>query len=369
MKYSFIPILVVLLTACSSSSKKEDPMEGMDMGQKQNVDAIVLNEQQMVLGNIQVDTIHNGIISDRTILTATLNIDQTKINTISSRVMGRIERLYFKNLGDFVRKGDKVMDIYSEELNTAKQEYLLALEKRDKINNPLIDFTAVVQSAKNKLLLWGVTEEQIKELERSKNTSVVTSFYSLYSGFIISLQNREGEYTPEGGMILKLANLSTLWAEAQVYSSQMSIIKGVNTATVLFPDIPGFEVKGDIQFVNPEITQQTRLNLLRVTIPNADNRLKPGMPAYVYLKAAESISLTLPSDAVIRNANSNVVWVQTAYRTFEGKMVQLGLQEDDRVQILSGLKDGDVVVTSGAYLINSESAFKKGGNVMEGMKM
>ena len=108
---------------------------------------------------------------------------------------------------------------------------------------------------------------------------------------------------------------------------------------------------------------------MRVIIPNPGNRLKPAMPAYVYLDGAVSNSLTLPSDAVIRYAHNNIVWVQTAHYTFESRMVTLGLYEKDRVQILSGLKSGDVVVTSGAYLINSESAFKKGGNTMEGMKM
>lgn len=375
MQKIFLAVILMVAAACGPKEnsmqdmKGMEGMEGMEMGHQHSADAIMLNEQQMILGNIQVDTIHITPISDRTILTATLNIDQTKINTISARVVARIERLYFKNLGDYIKKGDKVMDIYSEELNNAKQEYLLALAKADKIRNPLIDFTAIVQSAKNKLLLWGVTEAQIEELERSQSTSEVTGFISPYSGFITALESREGEYVPEGEMVLKLADLSSLWAEAQVYASRLATLRNITSATVLFPDIPNLEVKGKVEFLNPEVTRQTRLALLRVTIPNPGNRLKPGMPAYVYLNGAVSHSLTLPTDAVMRYATSNIVWVQTGYRTFESRMVEIGLQENDRVQILSGLKSGDVVVTSGAYLINSESAFKKGGNAMEGMKM
>lgn len=372
MKTLFIATVLLVVTACGSSPRKKNAMQdmaGMETGHPHNADAIILNEQQMILGNIQVDTIRNSQISERTMLTATLTIDQTKINTINARVMARIERLYFKNLGDYVRKGDKVMDLYSEELNNAKQEYLLALEKAGTISNPLIDFTAIVQSAKSKLLLWGVTEAQIRELERSNGTSQVTGFISPYSGFITALESREGEYVPEGEMVFKLADLSSLWAEAQVYASRMATVRHIISATVLFPDIPNLEVKGKVEFINPEVTRQTRLALLRVIIPNPGNRLKPGMPAYVYLDGAVSNSLTLPSDAVIRYAHNNIVWVQTAHYTFESRMVTLGLYEKDRVQILSGLKSGDVVVTSGAYLINSESAFKKGGNTMEGMKM
>lgn len=369
-KYLHIGLLAMVLAACNGSAKKEDSMAGMDMTMGQmNPDAIMLTEQQMLLSNIQVDTVRSGVISDRTILTATLNIDQTKINTIPSRVMGRIEKLYFKNPGDYIHRGDRVMDIYSEELNNDKQEYLLALEKKDKISSPLIDIEQIVESAKNKLLLWGLSESQIKELERTKSRSVETGFYSSYSGYITSLETREGEYIPEGGTVLRLAELSTLWAEAQVYSSQMSVINDVKTATVQFPDVPNLEIKGTVQFVNPELSEQTRINLMRVTISNRDNRLKPGMPAYVFIKSKETTSLVLPSDAVIRNADNAVVWVQTGKRMFERRMVEIGRQEEGHVQILSGIKEGDLVVTSGAYLINSESIFKKGGNAMEGMKM
>ena len=125
---------------------------------------VQLSEQQIKLGNISTDTIRSGMIGDQMVLTATLNADQRKINAVSARVMGRIERLYFKNMGDYVNKGDKLFDIYSEELNNAKQEYILALEKQKTLDNPLIDFTALLQSAKNKLLLWGLSDTQIQEI-------------------------------------------------------------------------------------------------------------------------------------------------------------------------------------------------------------
>ena len=135
-----------------------------------------LSEQQIQLGNILTDTIRSGMIGEQMVLTATLNTDERKINAVSARVMGRIERLYFKNLGDYVRKGDKLFDIYSEELNSAKQEYILALEKQKILDNSIIDFTALIQSAKNKLLLWGLSEAQIREIAVKKTTTPITTF-------------------------------------------------------------------------------------------------------------------------------------------------------------------------------------------------
>jgi Cu(I)/Ag(I) efflux system membrane fusion protein len=142
-------------------------------------------------------------------LTATLNIDETKSTTVSARISGRIERLYFKNQGDYIPKGARLYDLYSEELNNAKQEYILALEKQTTLDNAIIDFKQLVQSAKNKLLLWGMSEAQINELAKTKKTSTLTSFYSPAGGYITTLESHEGDYVTEGRTIVRLANLES----------------------------------------------------------------------------------------------------------------------------------------------------------------
>lgn len=330
---------------------------------------VQLSDQQIQLGNISTDTIRSGMIGDQMVLTATLNADQRNINAVSARVMGRIERLYFKNLGDYVSKGDKLFDIYSEELNNAKQEYILALEKQKTLDNPLIDFTSLLQSAKNKLLLWGLSETQIQEIAVRKTTTALTTFYSPVAGYITTLDIKEGEYAMEGGTIVRIADLSTLWAEAQVYTSQLSQIDNNAVASVQFPDLPGKQTIGKIEFMNPEINPQTRITLLRVNVANPGKLLKPGMPAYVTIKGKQVNTLTLPSDAVLRTGTGASVWVQTGNHTFKSRMVEIGMEDGERVEIKSGLQSGDIVVITGAYLLNSEFIFKKGANPMEGMKM
>lgn len=336
----------------------------------ENKDEILLSEQQIQLGNIHTDTIRSGTIGDQLVITATLNFDQMKASSVSSRVMGRVERLYFKNLGDYVKKGSPLYDLYSEELNNAKQEYLLVLDKKKVFaTETIIDFDQLLQSAENKLLLWGMTEGQIQELQRNKKATPTTIFYSTASGYITTLEIREGDYVMEGGTIVKLADLSSLWAEAQVYTSQLAAIDRNSIATVQLPDFDSREIKGRIEFVNPEINPDTRINLIRVSIPNPDNQLKPGMPAYVLLKSPQRKTLTLPIDAVIRDGKGATVWIKTANSTFKSLMVQTGLESDDRIEIKSGLKAGDVVVISGAYLLQSEYIFKKGVNPMSGHDM
>ena len=332
-------------------------------------DELQLSEQQVQLGNIRVDTISSDMIGDKMILTATLNTDQMKTTSVSAKVMGRIDRLYFRNVGDFVRKGDRIFDLYSEELNNARQEYQLALEKRKTLDNSIIDFDQLVRSAKTKLRLWGLSESQIKELEASDKISEHTSFYSPFSGYITSLDALEGQYIMEGGTVLRLADLSTLWAEAQVYVSQLAQVDPQSVAEVQFPDFPGKSAKGRIDFVNPEINPETRITLLRVSIPNAENQLKPGMSAYLLLEGKQHQSLTLPMDAVIQESKGATVWLQTGKNTFKSRMVEIGMEDNGRIEIRNGLKPGDIIVISGAYLLNSEYIFKKGTNPMEGHDM
>lgn len=333
----------------------------------ENKDELQLSEQQIQLGNIQTDTIRNGTIGDQLVLTATLNFDQMKSASVSSRVMGRVERLFYKNLGDYVKKGSALYEIYSEDLNNAKQEYILALDKKKVFaDESVIDFDQLIQSARNKLLLWGLSEAQIAELTQSKKVTPTTTFYSTAGGYITQLDIREGDYIMEGGTIIKLADLSALWAEAQVYTSQMAEINSNSVAIVQLPDFDNKEIKGKIEFVNPEINPDTRINLIRVSIPNPGNQLKPGMPAYVLLKSPQRTSLTLPIDAVIRDGKGATVWVQTGKNTFKSLMVQVGMESGDRIEIKSGLKEGDIVVLTGAYLLHSEYVFKKGADPMAG---
>jgi len=387
MKYFLAAVMLIILGSCTTkkvdSTKVTDtyytcsmhpqimeenpgkcPICGMNLiavkkNQQLADGGIVLSDQQIQLGNIRMDTIGINKIGNSVVLNATLTIDESKSKVISSRMAGRIDKLYFKSAGDYVKKGDRLYDIYSEALNNAKQEYILALEKEKVLDHSIIDFKQLVQSAKEKLLLWGMTPGQIALLAESKQSSPLTSFYSPASGTITTFESHEGEYISEGGTILRLSDLSELWAEAQVYTSQLSDIDAKGTVKVQIPFL-GKEVPGHIELINPEINPDTRINLIRVAISNEKGDLKPGMSAYVTIKNRENKSLTLPVDALIRNENNSIVWLQAGKNTFKPAMVETGKEDNYQIEILNGLKEGDIIVTSGAYLLNSEYIFKKG---------
>lgn len=342
------------------------PLTAIKKSSIENSDDITLSDQQIQLGNIKVDTIGKAGMENQLEFTGVLNLNAAQTATVSARIMGRIEKLYVKTTGDYISKGAPLYEIYSEELNNAKQEYIAALQRRTLFKEQsVINFEDLIESARNKLRLWGMTDGQVRALETVEKAPTRTTFYSSESGFVTSLGVTEGGYVMEGGIIVELANLSTLWAEAQVYTSQLYSIPANATARVRINEF-GMEMQGKVEFSNPEISTDTRINLLRVVIPNKENKLRPGMPVLVTVQTARRNSLALPTDAIIREANGATVWLLTGPNKFRSKMVTLGTEGNGMAEITSGLAAGDVVVTSGTYLLHSEYTFKKGTDPMAG---
>ncbi|MDP4252908.1 MAG: efflux RND transporter periplasmic adaptor subunit [Bacteroidota bacterium] len=364
-------LTAVVLSSCKPAPRNPPPASGNPppAPAKGANDEIHLNDRQILLGNIQLDTISSGTIGDKLVLTGTLNFNLQRLSTVSTRVEGRVETLYVKKTGDFVHKGDKLYDLYSEPLNSAKQEYKTALQQQKTIGNSLINYAAIVESARTKLLLWGMTRAQIVDLETAARVPTVTTFYSPEDGYVTAVNIQEGGYAMEGVPIIQLADLSTLWAEAQVYTTQLASMSKGQRVVVRVPDLGDLTIPGRIDFINPEINPDTRIDLVRVTVRNTDNRLHPGMPVYIVSGETRHHAITIPTNAVLTDSKGTTVWVQTRPGVFVVRMVLTGITSEDSTEIVSGLAPGDVVVSSGAYLINSEYIFENGTNAMEGMKM
>ena len=164
---------------------------------------------------------------------------------------------------------------------------------------------------------------------------------------------------------MQVTDLSTLWAEAQVYSSHLYQIPPNARAAVHISAL-GLDLQGRVEFSNPEIEADTRINLLRVEVPNSGNKLRPGMAVLVKIRSADTHALALPTDAIIRDANGATVWIQTGDNRYRSKMVKTGLESNGMTEITSGLEPGDTVVTSGTYLLHSEFIFKRGTDPMAG---
>ena len=286
-----------------------------------------------------------------------------------NKISSSFEKLYFKTTGDYISKGQPLYEVYSEDLNIVIREMLLAAEQKRTLKSNEVDMDKILQSAKNKLSLYGLTEEQIKQIEISTTQPYTVKILSKTDGVIYSIDTKEGSYVMEGGDVFHLADFSTVWVEAQVYSDYMNEIKEGMEAKVMFPAFSGKEFFGQLSFVNPELNPSSKINIIRVEIPNANGDIKPGMQAYLSLLLKQKSVLSLPTDAVIKDGKGSTVWLKTGHNKFKSIMVHTGLEANGYTEILHGLTKGDIVIITGAYLLNSEYIFKNGTNPMEGHDM
>lgn len=341
------------------------PICGMDLVafDKNNVDeSLLLSESQQALANVTTTTIGTSELSSFTQLNGRLAINPQATEYVSSRVAGRIEVLYVKETGVQVRAGQPLYKIYSEQLATLQQEYLVSEAQAAAFPEDK-QFQQILQAARQKLLLYDMTEAQLRRISSSRKTDPYVTYFAPISGVVAELTVLEGQYIGEGGTIMRLESYSNLWVEADVYPSEGGNVKVGQQVQVI---IPGWEDQPQnmtIQFITPALQTGSQVMQVRGTIPNPNLQWQPGLQAFVRLPSKSGgKSLTLPVDAVIREERGMHVWVETEKGKYVPQKVTTGMETADQVEITSGLEAGDKVVVTGAYLLYSEFILKKGKN-------
>jgi len=334
-------------------------------------DRITLTAAQIQLAGIETDIVRQENTGSEKTLTGTVTTDENTAEELSARTAGRIQQLFVRTTGEKIAVGQAVYSIYSEDLQEAEKEYLLALQQQKVLHNPDVDYRQLIASAENKLQLWGLSAAQIRAVAASGKVSATINVLSKVSGTVSDIAVHEGDYVTEGMTILKTQSLNNLWVQAQLYASESGTFKENEAVSVSFPDLGGKVMDGKVEFVNPELSDDSKVDLVRVSIPNPQGLVQPGMLAYISASASGSKSLAVPASAIITNSNGQLVWIKNSDGSFSRKEITSGSGNTDYVPVLSGLKAGDVVVTNGVYLLNSEYLFKNGNdnNSMKNMKM
>ena len=344
------------------------PICGMDLV-KMNAStgangSIMLSESQIKLANITTMLTRFESMGENTILTGRLMVNEEQTEVISSRVQGRIEKLYFKEVGQRVVRGEKLYEIYSEPLLTLQQEYLLALRQFEELKEKR--YESFLKASERKLGLFGMTKEQVGELAKRKKADSRITFLAPVSGIITRTDATEGQYVSEGGSLYRIEKLDQVWVEAELYQGESSLVK---TGDVVRVQISGFEnmpVEGKVTFLSPEYRQGSQIILLRAVIANPNREFLPGAQANVILSHSEKKAIALSVDAVIRDANGSHVWILQEDGAFRPRMVKTGLENFEKVEITEGLEEKENAVITGAYLLYGELVLKKGGGPMAG---
>jgi multidrug efflux pump subunit AcrA (membrane-fusion protein)/rubrerythrin len=313
--------------------------------------------------NIQTATVTRGPLRHLVRTVAAIEYSEASLADVTTKFKGWVEKLYVDTTGQLVMKGDPLFEIYSPELYSAQREYLLGLEGT---NTP--GGSALKASALTKLKFFDISDEQIAELERTREPSKTLRILSPQDGFVIEKAVVGGQLADAGTKLYRLADLGLVWVQAQVYEQDLPYVKLGQEATVTISYLPDREFRGRVTYVYPSVDERTRTARVRMEFHNPGYFLKPGMFATVQvLSELAPSALLVPNMAVLRSGEKNTVFIAREGGKFEPRTVTLGPQaENNTYQVLSGLDDGDRVVTSGQFLLDSESQLREAIQKMNG---
>ncbi len=285
--------------------------------------------------------------------------DETRTVQVSPKTSGWIEKLYVNFKGKFVEKGQPLFEIYSPDLVAAQEEYLVAYRNLNRLSSK--SSKNLLGSALRRLRYFDVPESEIHEIEKSGIVKKSLKINSPFSGFVIQKNVEEGVFVKAGTMVFRIADLSRVWVEAHIYEYELPWVQEGQGAEMALSYLPGKVFSGKVTYVYPYLQPKTRDVVIRLEFKNPDMELKPDMYADVRIKSVtKGDGLIIPSEAVIRSGERNIVFVMLEEGKFVPRDVILGRSLDGgRIEILAGLVEGEPVVISGQFLLDSESKLKE----------
>ncbi|HSM05319.1 MAG TPA: efflux RND transporter periplasmic adaptor subunit [Longimicrobiales bacterium] len=288
----------------------------------------------------------------------TVAYDETSLATVNPRIEGWVETLYVDFTGAPVRAGQAMLAIYSPALVTAQEELVLAMglladaapgRARDNAE-------ALVESAQRRLEYWGIPREEIERVVATGQVSRTLTLRAPASGIVVEKNVVEGDRIMPGMTVYRIADLSTVWVEAEVFEKDLGLVAEGRPATVRFEAFPGQEFNARITYVHPTVSLESRTGRIRLELPNPEGLLKPGMYARIRLEApALEVAPVVPRSAVLSTGTRSLVFVRSADGTLVPREVTPGRTVGRDVQILEGVRPGEQVVSSAGFLVDAES--------------
>lgn len=301
---------------------------------------------------------------------AQLTADETKLAHVHLKVTGWIDKVYVDYIGQLVKKGQPLFTLYSPDLVSTEQEYLIARRGKQYLGDSTFPDASqgaesLLRSARERLRLWDISDEQIKKLDETGEVTRTLTFYSPITGFVLDRKAFPQTNVTPDMELYSMADLSTIWATAEIYEYEVPYVRVGQKAQMEVSYVTGKTYSGRVTYILPTVDPQTRTVKVRVEFANPKFELKPGMFSEILLKIDYGSQIVVPPDAVLDSGDKQTVFVALPDGYFEPREIKTGAKLDDKVIVLSGLKAGEKIVTSGNFLIDSESRLK---SAMGGMK-
>lgn len=303
----------------------------------------------------------------RTIRTVGLvSYEESKQYVVNAKIAGWVEKLYVAETGQQVKKGQKLLEIYSPDLVAAQQELLLARDNYRSLQDSSFAQIAenaerLLESSRKRLQLWDVSKKQIARLEKTGEVRKTVTLYSSYDGIVTMKMVNEGMYVKPGMTLLNLADLSQVWVLADIYEYQLPWVKVGQRARVELPYVQDRKFTAQVDYLYPYVEAKTRTVKARIKFDNADFELRPDMYVNVYLTGEQvTDALLIPVEAVLRSGEKQTVFIALAGGRFEPRLIKTGLQgEGGHIEVVQGVFEGEQVVTSAQFLLDSESKLRE----------
>jgi len=280
---------------------------------------------------------------------------EPNVSFVTLKFEGWVENLDVNSTGQLVKKGEPLLDIYSPELVAAQQEYLLAVKAKDLTGSSGL---SVLKSARERLKLWDISDRQVEDLERTGEIKKTLTLYAPVSGFVIEKDILLGQKIMAGENLFKIADLSRVWVIGEVYEYELPFVRPGQEAKISLSYFPGETFSGKITYVYPYLNPETRTNKVRIEVNNSDFRLKPEMYANLEIHVNYGTKLAIPVDAIIDAGEKKIAFVDKGDGYLEPREVRLGVKGEGVYEVLEGLAEGEKVVTSANFLVDSESSMK-----------
>ena len=304
-------------------------------------------------------------------------VDERKLAKVTIKFHGWIERLFVSATGDHVRKGQQLFTIYSPDLVATQEEYLLALQGRKQMGESEFPEVArgsqdLLEATKRRFQLWDITTDHVRELEKTGKVLKALPIHSPITGTVIKKEALAGAHVDPGQELYTIADLSHIWILADIYEYELSFVKAGQQAAVTLSYDPSTVLTGHVSFIYPTLDPKTRTAKVRFELNNRGEMLKPDMYANVELRVTLGTKLAIPQEAIIESGQKQVVFLHHGGGKLEPRLIKTGVKTGEWTEVLEGLKEGEHVVTSANFLIDSESRLKsvvEGMGGMPGMKM
>jgi RND family efflux transporter MFP subunit len=328
--------------------------------------AIVLDRGTIQNMDLRIAPVSQGPVERAVRTVGIIDYDETALTEVSTKFRGWIEKLYVDSTGKQMHRGEPLFEIYSPELYLAQTEYVLALASSTNSQGEAAELRK--NAAMTKLKYWDISADQITELEKTRQPKKTLRVNAPRDGIVVEKMVFEGQMVDAGARLYRLADLSTVWIQAQVYEQDLPFIKLGQEALVSLASQPDPRFRGRVTYVYPMVDEKTRTAKVRMEFHNPGYFLKPGMYATVEMTSELSPSAVLvPDMAVLRSGEKNTVFVALEGGKFEARTVVLGPRADhDHYQVMTGLQLGEQVVTSGQFMLDSESQLQEAIQKMNG---